>query len=109
MTAYLLRTDSLNIRVNLDWIELFEDKKINSPKWVYNCIAIFYIPTWADKLFIAKQRITQMRERHNQHMLELRKDIGNYHEIGNQALQEFQAVQHQHDIHYGIWIMEVWP
>ena len=43
-----------------------------------------------------QERITQVRDRYNQDMLELRKDIGHYHEVGEQALRELQPEQQSH-------------
>ncbi len=43
-----------------------------------------------------QERIAQVRKRHNQGMVELRKDIGNYHEMGEQALRNIQPEDHVH-------------
>ena len=43
-----------------------------------------------------QERIAQVRERHSQGMVELRKDIGNYHEMGEQALRNLQSEEHAH-------------
>ncbi len=43
-----------------------------------------------------QERIVQVRERHNQGMLELRKDISHYHEVGEQALRDLHADQQSH-------------
>ena len=41
-----------------------------------------------------QDRIVQVRERHNQGMLELRQDISHYYEVGDRALRELQSEQH---------------
>jgi len=43
-----------------------------------------------------QERIVQVRERHNQGMLELRKEISLYHEVGEQALRNIQSEEHAH-------------
>ncbi len=51
-----------------------------------------------------QERVLHVRNQHNHVMLELRKDIGRYNEMGEQALEKSQDVQHQHanDIRHGM-------
>jgi len=43
-----------------------------------------------------QNRIVQVRARHNQGMLELRKEISHYHEVGEQALRNVRSEDHAH-------------
>jgi len=43
-----------------------------------------------------QDRIVQVRERHNQGVLELRKEISHYHDVGEQALRDVQSEDHAH-------------
>lgn len=50
-----------------------------------------------------QERALHVRKQHNHVMMELRQDIGRYTQMGEQALEKSQAVQHQHvnDIQHG--------